>query len=364
MVRRRRRHPVFQMFEEIEDVTKIARRTSVGLAVAMLSTVATVAAAQDFAGETLVVGTWGGDIERLLRENVAGPLEEATGARVEFLLGGSGDRTAKIYAERQNPTMDVTFHNIYEAPQLLADGLVVAPDPEKPYYQDVWEGMNNGCYAMSLVGLGIAYNTELVPEPPEWADMWKPEYKGQIAMAPYPSAEGDGLLGVAARLEGVDEKSPDIAFGKVAELGAPKIVYTSLDEVFALMDVGEVAMAPMISGYVLAALKEYDNIGFSFPTDPGPVLVRDMICQVANSPNPELAEMFIELALGVENQTAYAEEIVFGPTNSKVVLSEQAAADTINTPEEVESLLQLDWPYVIAQRSDWTERWNKEILGQ
>ena len=30
----------------------------------------------------------------------------------------------------------------------------------------------------------------------------------------------------------------------------------------------------------------------------------------------------------------------------------------------VESLLQLDWTYVIAQRSDWTDRWNKEILGQ
>lgn len=320
--------------------------------------------AQDHAGQTLIVGTWGGDIERLLREHAAGPLEEQTGARVEFLLGGSGDRMSKLYAERGNPTMDVVFQNIYEAPQALADGLVAAPDAESEIYSAIWEGMNEGCYAMSLVGLGIAYNTDLVPEPPEWADMWKPEYQGMIAMAPYPSSEGDGLLGVAARLEGTDEKNPDVAFAKVAELGAPKLTYTSLDEVFALMDAGEVAMAPMISGYVLAALKEFDNIGFAFPSDPGPVLVRDMVCRVANSPNPELAEMFIELALGVPTQTAYAEEILFGPTNSNVELSDQADTDTINTPEEVEALLQLDWPYVIAQRADWTERWNKQILGQ
>lgn len=324
----------------------------------------TQAHAQDYAGKTLVVGTWGGDIERLLREHAAGPLEAATGAKVEFLLGGSGDRMAKLYAERENPTMDVTFQNIYEAPQALADGLVVAPGPESETYKAIWPGMNQGCYAMSLVGLGIAYNKELVPTPPEWADMWKPEYKGLIAMAPYPSSEGDGLLGVAARLEGTDEKNPDAAFAKVAELGAPKLTYTSLDEVFALMDAGEVAMAPMISGYVLAALKEFDNIGFVFPKDPGPVLVRDMICQVANSPNPELAQMFIDLALGVPNQTAYAEEIYFGPTNSNVKLSPQASADTIDSPEEVASLLQLDWPYVISQRADWTERWNKQILGQ
>ena len=322
------------------------------------------AVAQDYAGKTLVVGTWGGDIERLLREHAAGPLEEKTGAKVEFLLGGSGDRMAKLYAEKSNPTMDVTFQNIYEAPQALADGLVVAPDQSSAIYADLWAGMNDGCYAMSLVGLGIAYNKALVQEPVEWADMWKPEYKGLIAMAPYPSSEGDGLLSVAARLVGSDERDPDAAFAKVAELGAPVLTFTSLDEVFALMDAGEVAMAPMISGYVLAALKEWDNIGFAFPTDPGPVLVRDMVCQVANSPNPELAQMFIEFALSPATQQAYAEELLFGPTNSKAVLSEQAATDTINTPEEVEALLQLDWSYLISQRSDWTTRWNKVVLGQ
>jgi putative spermidine/putrescine transport system substrate-binding protein len=323
------------------------------------------ASAQDFTGKTLVVGTWGGDIERLLREHAAKPLEEKTGAKVEFLLGGSGDRMSKMYAERENPTMDVTFQNIYEAPQALKDGLVVAPDAALvPNAADIWPGMNDGCYAMSLVGLGIAYNKSMFATPPEWADLWKAEYKGKIAMAQYPGSEGDGILAVAARLAGKDEHDPDAAFAKLAELGAPKLTYTSLDEVFALMDAGEVAAAPMISGYVLAGLKSWPSIGFSFPTDPGPVLVRDMVCQVANSPNPELAQMFIDYAIGVDTQAAYANEIFFGPTNSKVELSEQAAADTINTPAEVESLLQLDWPYVIEQRADWTLRWNTQILGQ
>ena len=331
----------------------------------MIAGLALPALAQDFTGKTLVVGTWGGDIERLLREHVAKPLEEKTGAKVEFLLGGSGDRMSKMYAEQSAPTMDVTFQNIYEAPQALADGLVVAPDAALvPNAANVWEGMNDGCYAMSLVGLGIAYNKSMFATPPEWADLWKPEYKGKMALAPYPSSEGDGILAVAARLAGADEHNADAAFGKLAELGAPKLTYTGLDEVFALMDAGEVAAAPMISGYVLAGLKDWPGIGFSFPTDPGPVLVRDMVCQVANSPNPELAQMFIDLALGIDNQTAYANELYFGPTNSKVELSEQVSADTIDKPEEVASLLQLDWPYLISQRADWTLRWNKEILGQ
>ena len=151
--------------------------------------------AQDYSGRTLVVGTWGGDIERLLKEHVAGPLEAKTGAKVEFLLGGSGDRLSKMVAERNNPTMDVTFQNIYEAPAALKEGLVVAPDATLvPAAADVWAGMNDGCYAMSLVGLGIAYSKAVFPEAPEWADLWNPELKGKMAYAPYPSSEGDGML--------------------------------------------------------------------------------------------------------------------------------------------------------------------------
>lgn len=197
------------------------------------------AEAQDYAGKTLVVGVWGGDIERLIREHVIAPLEKETGAKVELLLGGTGDRVAKIYAERNNPTMDVAFLNIYEAPQALKDGVVEAPDPDAPYYKDVWDGMNNGCYAMSLVGLGIAYNKSLMSTPPEWADMWKPEFKGKIALSTYPGSEGDGILGVAARLGGKDEHDADAAFTKLAELKPIALTYTSLDEVFSLMDAGE-----------------------------------------------------------------------------------------------------------------------------
>lgn len=39
------------------------------------------AMAQDFSGQTLIVGTWGGDIERLLKEHAAKPLEEKDPAR-------------------------------------------------------------------------------------------------------------------------------------------------------------------------------------------------------------------------------------------------------------------------------------------
>jgi len=335
-----------------------------GLGVAAASMLLVPVIAQDFSGQTLVVGTWGGGIEKLLRENVATPLEKETGARVEFILGGSSDRMARLYAERSNPTMDVAFLNIYEAPQALGDGVVVAPDPENSMYQDIWPGMNDGCYAMSVNALGIAYNKRLVEQVPEWADMWRPEYKGKIALAPYPSTESDGFLAIAARLAGKDEHDSDAAFNKLAELKPIALTYTNLDEIFGMMEAQEVAMAPMISGFVISSLDHYPDIDFAFPQEPGPVVVRDMLCLVKGSPNPELAQKFAEIALGVDNQQSYAEQLYFGPTNKNVTLSPELSRHLIDTPDEVESLIQLDWPYLLTQRRDWTLRWNKEILDQ
>ena len=335
-----------------------------GLAAALLvAAVVRPALAEDFSGKTLVVGVWGGDIERLIRVDVVAPLEKQTGATVELLLGGTGDRLAKLYAERRHPTMDVAFLNIYEAPQAQKDGIVDAPDPNAPFAKPIWPGMNKGCYAMSLNGLGIAYSKDAVKGPPQWADLWKSQYKGKIALPPYPSSEDDGFLAIAARLAGADEHSPDKAFAKVAELKPIAVTYTSLDQLFALMDSGDVAMAPVISGYAMTAVKKNPNLGFVFPKDPGPVLIRDMLCLVKNSPNPELAKRFAALALGVPTQTDYATQVYFGPTNMNVKVPADVAPDVISSPEEVKSLLSLDWSYIIAQRSAWTDRWNKEILA-
>jgi putative spermidine/putrescine transport system substrate-binding protein len=45
-----------------------------------------------------------------------------------------------------------------------------------------------------------------------------------------------------------------------------------------------------------------------------------------------------------------------------VTVPASMAGDVIATPEQVKSLLSLDWPYIISQRSAWTDRWNKEIM--
>jgi putative spermidine/putrescine transport system substrate-binding protein len=318
---------------------------------------------KDFSGQTLVVGVWGGVIEEILREIVIPPLE-ARGATVELLLGGTGDRLAKIYAERGNPTMDVAYLNIYEAPQAMADGVTEAPSSDVPAYDDLYPLAQKGGYGVSFMGLGIAYNVEAFDSPPEWADLWKPEYVGKIAFPTYPGSESDGILAVAGRLAGADEHDADAAFAKLAELKPVPLTYTNLDELFLLMEKGDVVAAPVISGYAWTYKDRGLPIDFSWPTDPGPVKMMDVMTIVEGTPNRELALAWAQLALSPRTQEAYAEQIYFGPTNSAVELEDQQVIDrVIYGQEQVDQLVDLDWAYIIEQRPEWTERWNMEIVG-
>ncbi|MCY1152819.1 MAG: extracellular solute-binding protein [Sphaerochaetaceae bacterium] len=315
---------------------------------------------KDFTGQTLVVGVWGGVIEDIIRENIIPPLE-ARGANIELLLGGTADRLSKIYMEKDNPTMDICYLNLYECQQAMADGITEAPSDKIPAYNDLYDLAKIGGYGQSFMGLGIAYNPDFFDTPPKWSDLWNPEFKGKIAFPNYPGSEGDGFLAIAARLNGGDEHDIDKGFEKLQELCPIPLIYTNLDELFMMMDAGDVVAAPVINGYAWTYIDKGLNIAYSWPTEVGSVKMMDTLTIVANNKHPELSEAWTQLAMCSKTQKAYAEQIYFGPTNSTVKLTGDAAERTVYG-DKVDSLIDLDWLYIIDQRAEWTNRWNKDLV--
>ncbi|HDS29152.1 MAG TPA: hypothetical protein ENN96_01565, partial [Candidatus Acetothermia bacterium] len=103
------------------------RRTRVAVCIGLLAAIAlpvSVVGQRIGEGRTLVVGIWGAAQEELTREYVIKPFEQATGARVELILGGSTDRFARLYAEYDKPTMDVVFLAYGQAQQALKDRVI------------------------------------------------------------------------------------------------------------------------------------------------------------------------------------------------------------------------------------------------
>src|SRR5450631_4223548 len=116
---------------------------------------------------------------------------KSTGIKVNMSLKGSGEALAQLIAERANPKTDVWFGGTgdphlqaaesdltieYRSATLPQLHLWAQQQAEQSHYKTV------GIYSGPL---GFGYNTELLAKkklavPRSWADLLKPEYKGDI----------------------------------------------------------------------------------------------------------------------------------------------------------------------------------------
>jgi iron(III) transport system substrate-binding protein len=143
--------------------------------------------------------------------------EKETGIEVAMTRKSSGETFAQIKAESSNPKGDVWWGGTGD-PHLQAAEEDLTEAYESPMLGELhdWavkqheaaDGKTVGIYSGAL---GFGYNTELLaekglPEPACWADLIKPEYKGEVQMAnPNSSGTAYTTLATIVQLFGEDE---------------------------------------------------------------------------------------------------------------------------------------------------------------
>ena len=315
-------------------------------------------------GRTLVVGIWGGPQEELVREYVVKPFEEATGARVELVLGGSSDRFARLISEKDNPTFDVVYIGLKQTITAVKDGLILEPNPARvPEYNNLYDQAKEpGAYGVAFLSIGIMVNTEMVKDmPTSWKDLWKPEYKGKVAPAVYPGTQGEAFLAMASRIHGGDEQNSDPGIEALKQLKPFPLIYSGVDEINLAFKQGDVWLAPQIHGLVYKYKTEGGKVDFVIPEEGAPLALNSAAIPV-NSKNADLAEIFINYHLGQECQEAYARRTFYAPTNKNVKLEAELASAMPYGEAEVDRLLILDYEAMNIGISTTTDRWNREIL--
>jgi len=261
--------------------------------------------------------------------------------------------------------MDVAFLNIYESKKAIDDGVAQPVDSTLSNFSQLYPAAQENGYGMTFMGLGIVYNKDLVKEPiTEWADLWKDEFKGKIAFPNYPGFEGDAFLAIAGKAFGKTEKDDQANFDKLAELKPVPMSYTSLDELFLEMKNGSILAAPVFNSYANEYINKGFPIAFAAPGSPGPVMAKDTIVIAEGTKHEALAKEFVNLAIGQEMQEHFANDLFFGPVNKEVKVEGELASRISYGEEAVGKLEVLDWDYIISKRSEWTQKWNSQILGQ
>jgi putative spermidine/putrescine transport system substrate-binding protein len=321
------------------------------------------ALAQPAPGDELVVGIWGGVQERIVREYVEKPLVEKYGCTVSYVLGGTGERRARAYAERGRPSFDVLYLNIFESRQAVADGVTQVPTDAVPQFENLYDMAKLGGYGVALNPVTIAYKGSKASAPiTSWKDIWKDEWKGRIAWPTYPGAEGTAGLLMTSLVWGGDEKNLDLAFQKIQELKPFAALQTSADQAFQMFDQD---IADLTIEFGSLSRKQSDTVNSDIviadPTE-GLCPAMNVACITEGARNQVLAEEWINLHLSEACMQAYMREAYYSPTVKNVAIPDDFK-DKLLTPEQIGRMPAFDWEYVAQQQTAWSSRFNREIAG-
>jgi ABC-type Fe3+ transport system substrate-binding protein len=140
------------------------------------------------AAETCVVGTWGGDYARLLRENIDDPILKPLGVNVIQDVGDEVPRLAKMTAQRKLPhgTMDIACLGAVNGYRATSADLVELLDPtEVPNLQHVVPELRMPGFVPHIYSAQvILYNPATVQKPPQsFGELLDPKWKGKIVKA-------------------------------------------------------------------------------------------------------------------------------------------------------------------------------------
>ena len=166
-------------------------------------------------------------------EAAATAFTRETGIKVQQAHKGTGEIGAQLRAEAANPKTDIWWGGTGDPfLQAAEEGLL---EPYRPAYLNDLYDWSVRQYAMSgnRVGgfytsaMGFGFNTEVLkkkklPEPRCWADLVKPEYKGEIEMS-HPATSGTGYTIIAGLVQLMGE---DAAFDYLKKLHRNTTTYT------------------------------------------------------------------------------------------------------------------------------------------
>lgn len=323
------------------------------------------------AGDNLVAATYQGTWEDAHRTILVPAFRKATGADVSLVPMFAVDQVARMQAGGvNNPPFDVAI--LDPGPLITApkdDILQEFPVDLSKHFNDVLpryqtSGGGNWGPIIGLQFVGIAYNpTKITTPPTSWADLWKPEYKGRVGITNMSSTLGTGWMVEIAKMHGGSEADLEPAFQAIQEL-LPNIaaIAPNLGALGTLFQQGEIDIAPHnLSSIALLQSKGVD-VDWVIPKEGSYAFGASM--HVVKNPvsSPELATAYIDAALSTEVQTAMASEPYFiAPVNKNAPLTGILAEKVATSFDDYEKYIYQDWEVISQRRSEWIERFNKEV---
>ena len=301
-------------------------------------------------------------------ELAAKEFTRATGIKVLQSHKGTGEAAAQLRAEAANPKTGIWWGGTGDPFLQAADvGLL---EPYRPAYINDLSTWSVRQYAMTqnMVGgfytsaIGFGFNTELVkkkklPEPKCWADLIKPEYKGDIEIS-HPVTSGTAYTILAGLVQLMGE---DAAFDYMKKLHKNITTYTRSGQAQAPnVAKGEVALGvSFIFGFEGWRLKKYP-VQTVAPCE-GTSYEIGGIALIKGARNKDTAKRYYDWLMSPEGQAIGAKADSLQVPANKTFKADPRIPSLDNV-----KLIKYDFEKFgkAAERKRLLERWTKEVESQ
>ena len=238
--------------------------------------------------------------ERDAAQTVAAFKRVQPGVDVEVFRSGTTEVMGKLAAEfaAGQPKPDVLLlADAATMEALKKDGRLLT------YREAKVDGLDPGSYdadrtyfGSKLITTGIAVNTAAKTRPASWADLAKPEYKGQIAM-PSPLYSG-----AAAIMLGTMTARPDLGWDFFEKLkAADAVAVRGNGAVMTAVANGEKSYGVLVDFMAFNAKAKGSPIDFIFPAEGLPA-VTEPVAILKTTQNAAAARAFVDFILSDEGQ--------------------------------------------------------------
>jgi putative spermidine/putrescine transport system substrate-binding protein len=327
---------------------------------------------QSGSGGRLVAATYQGNWEDAHRKILVPAFKKATGAEVTLVPLFAVDQVARLKAAgATNSPFDVAILDpgpLITAPkdeilQTFSSDLSKNFKDVLPRYQKAG-GSGNWGPIIGLQFVGIAYNPKKITTPPtSWADLWKPEYQGRVGITNMSSTLGTGWMVEIAKMNGGSEADLEPAFKAVKEL-LPNLaaVAPNLGALSTLFQQGEIDIAPHNMSSIALLQSKGIDVDWVIPKEGSYAFGASMHVVKNPTASVEMAVAYIDAALSTEVQSAMADAPYYiAPVNKNAPLKGILAEKIATTFDEYEKYIYQDWDTISKKRSEWIERFNKEV---
>lgn len=340
---------------------KLRRNLRTALRLAVLLSLVATGAAQAQEGQVNVIcsvqAEWCNMIQTVFTKS--------TGIKVNIVQKGSGEALAQLIAERANPKTDVWFGGTGD-PHLQAaeQGLTLEyksatlpqlyPWAQQQAQQSGWRTV--GVYSGPL---GFGYNTELIakkklPVPRSWADLLKPEYKGEIQVAnPASSGTAYTMIATLVQLMGEDKafdylKGLHKNIGQYTRSGTGPIKAVARGETTVSISFVHDAPAEKLQGFPVDTVTPAEGTGAEIGS----------MSIIKGSRNLAAAKKFYEWALTPQAQQ-------FGAAAKQFQLPSNKATPVDPRVPDFKKIKLIDYDYqkygASAERRRLIARWEKDV---